>query len=80
MAEDGAELYVAKENANFDFKGQPVFVNAGTIVRAGHPIMKGRENLFEPLKVHYDLEKPAVKKEDPPVSSSRADQQHARTR
>jgi hypothetical protein len=81
-------LYVAKEAANFDYMGQPVFVSPGTVVRAGHPLMKGHEDLFEPIKVHWDLpkaadeddedEKPAARKS--PVASARADTQDARTR
>lgn len=53
MAETG--LYVGKEPATFDFDGTPVFIGPTVVVRAGHPIMKGREGLFTPLVVHYDL-------------------------
>jgi hypothetical protein len=49
------DLYRGKESATFDFDGAPVFIGPGTVVRAGHPIMKGREHLFEPLTVHYDV-------------------------
>ncbi len=54
MAESG--LYVGKEGATFDFEGSAVFINRNTVVRAGHPIMKGREGLFMPLVIHYDVE------------------------
>lgn len=53
MAETG--LYVGKEPATFDFDGTPVFIGPTVVVRAGHPIMQGREHLFAPLVVHYDV-------------------------
>ena len=56
------DLYVGKEPCTFDFRGSPVFIGPGTVVRAGHPLMKGREGLFEPLTVHFDHRAPA---EDP---------------
>ena len=85
MAENDTDLFVATDSANFDYKGQPIWISSGTVVRAGHPILKGREHLFKPLKVHFDVEKPAAKPEKPVptpavVASARADQQHARAR
>lgn len=63
------DLYVGKEPATFDYEGAPVFIGPGIVVRAGHPIMAGREDLFVPLVVHYDVEpapatgsKPSAKK------------------
>lgn len=50
------DLYVGKEPATFDFEGAPVFIGPTVVVRAGHPILKGREHLFVPLVVHYDVE------------------------
>lgn len=51
----GAVL-VALDSAFFTHEGQPVTVTRGvTTVREGHPILKGRENLFGPLKVDYEL-------------------------
>lgn len=50
------DLYVGKEPATFDFDGAPVFIGPTVVVRAGHPILKGREDLFTPLVVHYDVE------------------------
>lgn len=50
------DLYVGKESVTFEVDGSPVFIGPNTVVRAGHPIMKGRESLFEPLTVHYDVE------------------------
>lgn len=50
------DLYVGKEPATFDYDGAPVFIGPTIVVRAGHPIMAGREGLFVPLVVHYDVE------------------------
>jgi hypothetical protein len=52
------DLFVGKEPVTFDFNGGPVFIGPNVVVRAGHPIMAGRESLFEPLRVHYDVEPP----------------------
>lgn len=72
-------LLIARTDATFNYKGQPVFVIAGkTIVRQGHPILKGHEGLFEPLRVHYDL--PPPRERAVPVSPSRADLSGARSR
>lgn len=67
------DLYVGKEPATFDFEGSPVFIGPGIVVRAGHPILKGREDLFEPLRVHYDV---AV----PPPATTEADLAKIRAR
>jgi hypothetical protein len=50
------DLYVGKEPMTFEHEGSPVFIGPTIVVRAGHPIMKGREDLFVPLVVHYDVE------------------------
>jgi hypothetical protein len=71
-------LLVAKEDATYDYKGTPVFVVKGkTIVRQGHPVLRGHENLFEPLVVHYDLPPPREREVSSP---SRADHAGARAR
>jgi hypothetical protein len=57
------DLYIGKESATFDFEGAPIYVGPTTVVRAGHPIMKGREDMFTPLVVHFEVaEKPAAAK------------------
>lgn len=54
---DGGEIFVAKQSFTTELDGAPISVFGGvTRVRAGHPLLKGREELFEPLKVHYDVE------------------------
>lgn len=52
------DLFVGIEPTTFDFDGSPVFIGPGTVVRAGHPILKGRESLFRPLVVHFDVAQP----------------------
>jgi len=44
------ELYQAKESFVTMFNGEQVAVAAGELVRAGHPILKGREELFKPAE------------------------------
>lgn len=52
-----ADIYVAKESFTTIFEGVEIVVRAGTTrVRAGHPLLKGKAALFEPLEVHYDIE------------------------
>lgn len=36
-------------------------VNKGQLVRVGHPLITGRESLFVPLVVDYDLDEPVAK-------------------
>ncbi len=76
------DLYVAKSGATFDLDGQPVFVNAGDIARAGHPVLRGHMYLFEPLRVKYDLPKPPepVLPSRAPANPVKSTQQGARSR
>jgi len=54
MASGG--ILVALQSAFFTHEGQPVTVIQGrTTVREGHPILRGRENLFGPIGVDYEL-------------------------
>lgn len=51
------QILVAKESFSTVVDGVPVSVVAGqTRVREGHPLLKGREQFFELLTVHYDVE------------------------
>ena len=51
------DILVAKESAILEYNGAPVVIRKGvTRVRAGHPMLRGHEHLFEPLDVHYDIE------------------------
>jgi hypothetical protein len=42
------EYYKAKEGFVTQFKGEQISVAAGELVIAGHPLLKGRAELFEP--------------------------------
>lgn len=54
---EGGHIYVAKESFSTEVDGVPVQIHAGrTRVREGHPIMAGREHLFELLTVDYEVE------------------------
>jgi hypothetical protein len=50
-------ILVACETGVFTFEGERIYIHEGvTRVRAGHPILEGREHLFKPIDVHYDVE------------------------
>ena len=54
---ESSDILVAKESFTVDIDGVPtVFRGGETRVRRGHPVLEGREELFEPLRVHYDIE------------------------
>ena len=57
-----ADIYVAVESVLTEVDGENVYITAGQTARAGHPILNGREALFEPFKVDYEVgdEAPAV--------------------
>lgn len=65
------DLYVGKEPATFDFEGSPVFIGPKIVVRAGHPIMEGREDLFELLVVNYEVEETPPKAAESPTRRAR---------
>lgn len=49
------DIYVANRTAVFQHDGRRVRITKGqTTVRRGHPIMEGREQLFDPFTVEYD--------------------------
>jgi len=51
------EIFVARESFATELDGVPISVFGGvTRVRAGHPLLKGREQMFEPITVHYDVD------------------------
>lgn len=50
-------VWVAKESFVTEVDGERVVVQGGhTRVRDGHPLLKGREQSFEPLEVHFEVE------------------------
>lgn len=66
-----ADIYVAVESVLTEVDGQNVYITAGQTAREGHPIMKGRDALFEPFKVDYEVdEAPAPKRAAPAAKAS----------
>ena len=60
------EILIATETVLTQFEGENVYIYAGqTTVREGHPILKGREAMFIPVQVHYDLPEPKAKTPPP---------------
>lgn len=58
MASD--DILVAKETFTVHHDGVDIVVHKGrSRARAGHPIVQGREELWEPIdtSVHFDIEK-----------------------
>lgn len=52
-----ADILVAKRSAIVMFDGRRVTIRAGrTHVRAGHPILDGRQDMFEPIKVEFEVD------------------------
>lgn len=69
-------ILVAATSATFTFEGRKVFLAQGrTMVREGHPILEGREGLFKPLVIDFEVEQ--EKKQD---SGSSAKQTSSRGR
>jgi len=53
----GREVYVARTSFSTTLDGVPVAVVKGqTRVREGHPLLEGREELFERQVVHFDVD------------------------
>lgn len=52
----GRGILVAKSSAQLLFDGSRVNIRKGvTTVREGHPLLRGREHMFEPITVTYDV-------------------------
>jgi hypothetical protein len=57
------DILIATETVLTTFEGENVYIYAGqTTAREGHPILKGREAMFTPVQVTYDLPEPAPAK------------------
>jgi hypothetical protein len=52
------DLYQAKESFVTMLEGEQVAVARGDLVRAGHPLLKGRDELFKPAEgyIRFDVE------------------------
>ena len=52
------DLYQPKESFVTMFEGEQLSVSTRDLVRAGHPLLKGREDLFKPAEnvVRFDVE------------------------
>lgn len=52
------KIYVATEDFVADLDGVPIEVHKGrTRVREGHALLKGREELFAPITVDFEVER-----------------------
>ena len=56
---DSGDMFVATDSFTADLDGTPVAVVRGvTRVRAGHPLLQGREALFKRIEPHYEWPAP----------------------
>jgi hypothetical protein len=62
------KIFVAKESGVLEMPDGSVivFTRGVTRVREGHDILKGRENMFEEIGVHYDIEDARSAPQDEP--------------
>lgn len=68
------EIFVARESFFCNIDGVDYHVQGGsTRVRAGHKLLEGREQLFMPLTVDYDLDSPQRASAAPPHDEKRED-------
>ena len=53
-----ADIYQAKESFVTMLDDEQVAVSKGDLVRTGHPLLKGRDELFEPAEgyIRFDVE------------------------
>jgi hypothetical protein len=74
MAKTKAKYYRAKEGFVTMFDGDQEAVAAGTLVPAGHKILKGREDLFEPVTSlsRFDVDTADEEKPEPEVEQATA--------
>lgn len=55
MALSPRRLYVCRNTFVFEVGGVAQSVQRGAVVRAGHPIMDGHEDMFSPIVVDYEV-------------------------
>lgn len=50
MSKPKSGFWKANQGFATEYDGGPLFVQKGELVRDGHPLLKGREDLFEPAE------------------------------
>ena len=52
------DVFMATESFSAALDGEVVYVSRGDLVRAGHPLLRGREELFVPAtdRVRFEVE------------------------
>ena len=65
-------IFVATDSVLTDVEGSNVYITAGQTAREGHPILKGREAMFIPVQVTYDLPEPKAPAKTPPPAPAAA--------
>jgi hypothetical protein len=52
--------YAANQGFATTFEGEPLFVKEGELVHKDHPLLKGREELFEPAEQLTRFDRPEI--------------------
>jgi hypothetical protein len=67
-------IYRATKAFMAEHKGRRTTVRAGQTIREGHPLLKGREHLFEALTVDFEhtTKKPPKPKKEPKPKKDKA--------
>lgn len=61
------QVFTPKVSSVFAHQGRTVrFVRGRTTIEEGHPILKGREDMVEPLKIDYPVTESAAAQQPPP--------------
>jgi hypothetical protein len=74
------DMYIATESGVTQYDGEQLSITAGDLVRAGHPILKGREWMFKPAQpsdyIRFDYEQatdaPGETRGDAPAAKAKA--------
>jgi hypothetical protein len=55
------DLFAANASVLTWFQDENIYITAGDLAREGHPVMKGREDMFEPVQVRFEVSEPGPK-------------------
>lgn len=65
------DVFVAVESVLTEFEGSNVYITAGDTAREGHPILEGREAIFAPQQVTWDLPEPKAQSKPAPAAAKK---------
>ena len=71
------KIYQAREPFLANVGGVQLAIQRGTTVREGHPLLAGREHLFEPFTVDFEYGPPADQPSEPPAGEAEVSAEEA---